>query len=137
MFGLDPTAGVGRVDSNRRRVSMAKAKQVLPFAVLPALLVPMLLAGCQTAQQALAADSDAAIHAALTRARFEMNCPAATGTVLSSTMLQPVLWGGIERAEYQIGVSGCDKRATYIVICPEDGSSCLATGNRAVPGVTN
>ena len=29
-------------------------------------------------------------------------------------MLQPVLWGGIEHAEYTIGVQGCGRRATYV-----------------------
>jgi hypothetical protein len=88
------------------------------------------LAGCQTTQQVLASDQGAAIQAAVNRGRWELECPGATGTVLSSTMLQPILWGGIERAEYQVGVAGCNKRATYIVICPQDTSGCLATGNR-------
>jgi hypothetical protein len=36
-----------------------------------------------------------------------------------------------QRAEYAIGVSGCRKRATYIVICPQDdGSSCFAGAGR-------
>ena len=34
-------------------------------------------------------------------------------------MLQPVVWGGQERAEYTVGVAGCDQRMTYIVICPQ------------------
>jgi hypothetical protein len=88
------------------------------------------IGGCQTTQQMLAADDGPAIQAAVNRGRWELECPAATGTVLSSTMLQPILWGGIERAEYQIGVSGCGKRATYVVVCPQDSSGCLATGNR-------
>jgi hypothetical protein len=106
-------------------------------AWLSPLVAVIALGGCQTTQQVLAADDEPAIHAAVTRARFEMECPSATGTVLSSTMLQPVLWGGIERAEYQIGVSGCDKRATYIVICPQDSTSCLATSNRDFPALEN
>lgn len=90
-------------------------------------------AGCQTTQQALAKDDSVAINTALQRARFEMSCPDATGTVLSSDMLQPVLWRGIERAEYQIGVSGCGKKATYVVICPEGSDDCLATANTDEP----
>ena len=64
-----------------------------------------------------------------------MSCPAATGVVLSSDMLQPVLWGGIERAEYQVGVSGCGKKATYIVVCPQDSDGCVATSNRDEPTI--
>jgi len=35
---------------------------------------------------------------------------------------------GIQRAEYTIGVKGCDKRETYVVICPEGGEGCYAAG---------
>ena len=41
-------------------------------------------------------------------------------------MLQPILWAGVERAEYMVGVSGCGKRSTYIVICPLDSDECFA-----------
>jgi hypothetical protein len=98
-----------------------------------ALAATPLLAGCQTSQQALASDQSKALDTALRRGRFEMSCPTATGTVLSSDMLQPVLWGGIERAEYQVGVSGCDKKATYIVVCPQNSDGCVATSNRDEP----
>lgn len=37
---------------------------------------------------------------------------------------------GVYRLEYTIGVSGCNQRATYLVICPEDGSGCFAAGAR-------
>lgn len=98
------------------------------LATLSLFLIP--LGGCETTQQVLAADDGAAIDAATRRGRWELECPAATGTVLSSTMLQPILWGGIERAEYQVGVAGCGKRTTYVVLCPQDSTSCMATSNR-------
>jgi hypothetical protein len=41
-----------------------------------------------------------------------MNCPQATGTVLSSNLLQPLVWNGLERAEYTVGVEGCGQRRT-------------------------
>ena len=68
---------------------------------------------------------------ALKRGQFELNCLAATASVLSSQLAQPVGNGpilrGPERAEYTIGVSGCDQRKTYVVICPQDGSGgCFA-----------
>jgi len=45
-------------------------------------------------------------------------------------MLQPVAWRGTERAEYTIGVAGCGKQKTYIVVCPLDSSA--ATPSAAV-----
>lgn len=95
------------------------------------LIVAFAVAGCQSNQQVLAGSQQEAIGVATTRAKFEFNCPQATGSVLSSEMVQPAIDGpivrGPERAEYTIGVAGCDQRKTYIVICPQDGSSgCFA-----------
>jgi len=132
-FASRHPAGVWLIRSSGG-IPMFMTKKASRWAAWLSPLVALIaLAGCQTTQQMLAADDEPAIHAAVVRGRFEMNCPGATGTVLSSTMLQPVLWGGIERAEYQIGIEGCGKRATYIVICPQDSSGCLATSNRDVP----
>ena len=75
-------------------------------------LAVLTIGGCASPQETFSKDQDKAIDAAVRRGRFEMNCPQATGTVLSSNMLQPVLWGGMERAEYTIGVEGCSKRST-------------------------
>lgn len=77
-----------------------------------------------------------AVSVAVRRGQFEMNCPAATGEVISRETIQPVVrnprWGGIDRAEYTVGVTGCGKRATYVVMCPDNGSSsnCFAAGGR-------
>jgi hypothetical protein len=87
------------------------------------------LAGCQSQGEILASDQDTAVQTALRRARFELNCPDATASVLSSEMLQPALWGGLERAEYTVGVTGCKKRAVYIVVCPQS-SGCIAASGR-------
>ena len=75
------------------------------------------LAGCQTTTDMLNATQQAAIDTALKRARFEMACPAATGSVLSRKAIDPAIAmtrftpGGPERYEYTIGVEGCGKRA--------------------------
>jgi hypothetical protein len=86
--------------------------------------------GCQTEQQLLANQQPEAIQAALARGRFDLNCPGATGTVLSSDFIQPAIQGpfvnGIQRLEYTIGVEGCDKRTTIVVMCQEGSSSCFA-----------
>jgi hypothetical protein len=89
-----------------------------------------LAAACATQQQQLDAKQDTAMQTALDRGRFDLDCPAATGTVLSRDLIQPALqgpWvGGLERVEYTIGVAGCGKRTTYIVICQEGTDTCFA-----------
>jgi hypothetical protein len=84
------------------------------------------LAGCQSQGQILANEEGVATQTAVRRGQFELGCPEATGTILSSNMLQPVLWGGEERAEYTVGVSGCGKRSVYVVVCPLGSSGCFA-----------
>ncbi len=71
------------------------------------------------------------METAVNRAKFEMNCEEASGTIISREVVQPGFqgpWGGIQRAEYTIGVAGCGKRHTYVVICPEGGDGCFAAG---------
>ena len=79
----------------------------------------------------MASMSPKAIDAAESRGRFELNCPAAKGQVLNEQDVQPeiraVRFQAPDRAVYTIGVSGCNKRATYVVVCPNDGSgNCFA-----------
>ncbi len=93
-------------------------------------LAALLLAGCQTSQQILQSEQATATQVAVSRGQFEMGCPQATGVVLSSNMLQPVAWRGMERAEYTIGVEGCGQRRTYVVICALDSPSCFAASGR-------
>lgn len=89
-----------------------------------------LVTGCVTQQQALAQRQDQATVVAERRGQFDLGCPTAKGTILSSAMLEPVAWRGVERAEYTVGVAGCGKKATYVVICPEDSSGCVAGAAR-------
>ena len=90
------------------------------------------LAGCASQEQMLDNSESMAVQTAVGRARFDMNCSSATGQVISREMVQPALRGpfvnGIPRAEFTIGVTGCDKRKSYIVICPQGGTGCFATG---------
>jgi hypothetical protein len=89
------------------------------------------LAGCQSTGQQLDTQQQQAVDTALQRLKFDMNCPSATGQVLSRQMIQPVSFRfGVERAEYTVGVEGCGQRQTIIVICPQDGSGCFAGGPR-------
>ena len=98
------------------------------------LLTALFALACQTQAQFLASKQSTAMQTALTRARFEMNCPDANGEVLSSEVVQPALQGpyvaGIQRAEFTIGVAGCGERNTYVVACPEGGEGCFALDSR-------
>jgi len=90
-------------------------------------------AGCMSQAKFLDSKQATAMQTATSRGQFEMNCPAATGTILSREVVQPVLQGpwvgaGIQRAEYTVGVAGCGRRTTFVVICPEEGDGCFATG---------
>jgi hypothetical protein len=96
------------------------------------LLMFAALSACQSNQQVLAGSQQQAIQVAVNRGQFEMNCPQATGTVLSSEVVQPPIGPlgrsiGVERAEYTVGVAGCNQRRAYVVSCPQDGSNgCFA-----------
>ena len=88
--------------------------------------------GCTTDAQYMQKLQPQAVQTAVNRGKVEMACQQVTGEVISEDMLQPAIQGfyargGPERAEYTIGVSGCNQRQTYIVICPQDGSGgCFA-----------
>src|SRR5215469_1563893 len=96
------------------------------------LLILLSSSGCNSQNQMLDSDQAMAMQTAVSRARFDMNCPSATGQIISREVVQPALQGpfvnGIERAEFTVGVSGCERRKSYIVICPEGGNGCFATG---------
>ena len=100
--------------------------------VLLALIAVTVAAGCATQQQFLQSKQDMAVQTALNRGKFEMNCQEATAVIISREVVQPALQGpwvnGIQRAEYTIGVTGCGKRMTFIVVCPDGGEGCFATG---------
>src|SRR6184192_689579 len=91
---------------------------------------------CQTQQQMVQSQQGMAVQTALNRARFDMNCSSATGQVLSTNVSQPAVQGrfasayGVQRFEYTIGVTGCGKRRTYIVVCPQGGGGCFAAPGR-------
>jgi len=104
---------------------------------LPLALVSVLIAaGCQTQAQIVDSMQPDAVHVAQRRGAFEMNCPAATAEVLSKEMIQsPVMnprFAPPQRAEYTVGVSGCGQRSTYLVVCADGGTGCVAAGSRNV-----
>jgi len=97
-----------------------------------AIIVAVAVTGCASQQQFLNTMQPTAMQTATAKGQFELNCPAAQPVLISREVVQPTLqgpWvGGIQRAEYTVGVEGCGRRQTYIVVCPEGGSGCFATG---------
>ena len=96
------------------------------------LMATLVVAGCASQAQFLEGKQAMAMQTAVSRGQFEMNCPAATGTLLSKEAVQPALQGplvaGLQRAEFTVGVAGCGKRTTFVVICPDEGDGCFAAG---------
>ena len=94
----------------------------------------VMVCACQSQQQVVDEMQADATQVAQRRGAFELNCPAATATVLSKEMIQTAItnprWAPPERAEYTIGVSGCGKQATYLVVCAAGGTGCVAAGAR-------
>jgi len=90
----------------------------------------VMVTACPSQTQTLASKQGAAMEAALQRGRFELNCPSATATVLSSDFIQPAIqgpWvGGLQRAEYTVGVEGCNQRTTFVVLCQVGTDTCFA-----------
>jgi hypothetical protein len=94
------------------------------------LVTTVVVAACATQTQMLDTKQDMAMQTALTRGKFDLSCPDATAQILSREVTQPAVqspWiSGIQRAEYTVGVEGCGKRQTYLVLCPQGGESCFA-----------
>jgi hypothetical protein len=74
------------------------------------------------------APSRVTVGAEANRAHF----PTATAQIMSNEMIQSEIvdprWAPSQCAEYTVGVSGCEKRATYLVVCAESGTGCVAAG---------
>ena len=96
------------------------------------LIAASALTGCVSQTQFLDSKQGMAIQTATGKAQFELNCQETQASVISREVIQPVLQGpfmnGIQRAEFTIGVRGCDKKAMFVVICPDGGEGCFAAG---------
>lgn len=98
-------------------------------ASLAGLALPLILSACATEAEFLAQNAPSALNTALSRGRFELNCPQATGTVLSQKVTyinglgMGMGGGGYEWTEYTIGVRGCGKQAVYETMC-RDQDNC-------------
>ena len=100
--------------------------------VLGGLVLAAGICACQSQQQMVDEMQTDATQVAKQRGKFELNCPTATASILSKEMIQSEVmnprWAPPQRAEYTVGVAGCEKRATYLVVCAEGGTGCIAAG---------
>src|SRR5262249_48583935 len=101
---------------------------------LSTVVISMTFCGCQSQQQMVDEMQADATQVAKQRGKFELNCPTATASVLGKEMIQSEIvnprWP--QRAEYTVGVSGCNNCATYLVVCAEGGTGCVAAGAQNV-----
>jgi hypothetical protein len=101
---------------------MLKAKFLMFFVALAA-------AGCMTESQFLASRQPSAMQVAVSRGQSEMNCPSATGEMLSQEFTQaiqaPIVQAGYSGL-FTVGVDGCGQRRVYQVFCAMEGDSCTA-----------
>jgi len=96
---------------------------------LLAIAIAFLAAACASQSQFLAEKQPIAVQTALRRGEFDLNCQTTTAEVLSADYIQPPggrYNSGITRAAYTIGVMGCDKRDSYVVICADGTDTCFA-----------
>ena len=99
-----------------------------PLTML-ALITLLVSTGCTTQAQFLASKQPTAMQAAVSRGQSEMNCPSATGEVLSQEFTQavqaPIVQAGYSGL-FTVGVTGCGQRRIYQVFCAMQGDSCTA-----------
>ena len=91
--------------------------------------IALVTGACANQSQFLAQKQPIATDTALRRGQFDLNCPTAKAEVLSADYVQAPggpYYSGVTRAAYTVGVSGCDKRESYIVICAEGTDTCFA-----------
>lgn len=95
------------------------------------------LSACVTDAEFLAQNSPAAIQAAESRGKFELNCPDVTSSILSQKIDEAVtVRAGYSWAEYTIGIRGCGKQAVYITICrDQDNCNALAQTGRVLDSI--
>lgn len=102
-------------------MKLASSSAVLTFCAT------LVIGGCASQSGFISGKQDPAIQSALARGRFDLTCPNATASVISSNYLPKAEsgdWKGLERAEFTIGVVGCDKKAAYVVTCPDKSDTC-------------
>ena len=96
----------------------------------------LVLAGCATSDDMVQVRQPQGVDAALAAARRDMSCPAATGKVVESHVIDPMTphtprygYGAPDRYQYTVAVDGCGKSDTYTSVCTE-GQGCVAARAR-------
>ena len=113
MTRLQPCSGPGESRPLRTRLLRCGSAVVL-----------LLASGCVSP---VVQNVPGAMHAAQSRARFELNCPDVQATVLSQKIVQG--WR-TEGSEYTIGVRGCGRQTVYVTYCLDE-SNCNALSQGA------
>lgn len=93
------------------------------------------LAGCQTTEQTLDTQQEAATAVAAKRGQFETSCAEASASVLSRNLVrapqdQRQMTSVPNVTQYTVGVSGCGQRSVYTVLCQVGSSSCTVVEAR-------
>lgn len=91
-----------------------------------------ILAACQSTADYIATTQPKAISTAEGRGRLDLNCPSAKGAVMGEQDVSPAVGLNMpSRAVFTIRVAGCEKLATYVIACPDDGSGkCFVADSR-------
>jgi hypothetical protein len=102
---------------------------------LPLAVALLTVAGCQTTEQTLDAQQEAAVNVAAKRGQFESACSDASATVLSRNLVRApqddVRMSSVpDVTQYTVGVTGCGLRSVYTVLCQVGSSSCTVVEAR-------
>jgi hypothetical protein len=115
-----------------KKTGMSLALMALAYTAL------VFTARCASQSEILAKQQPIALQTAIKRGQFDLNCPEATGEVLSSDYIQPAVQGGrwmaaegVTRLEYTVGVQGCGKKEVFVVMCQYGTSTCFASNSHA------
>jgi hypothetical protein len=97
------------------------------------LFAAIALQGCAS-QSVTSATRPVAIESAETRARYDLQCPDAKGTVVASKVIPPATapkpLGGrdtYQHAEFSVGIAGCGEARTIPVTCSQEDSCFTGT----------
>lgn len=85
----------------------------------------LLVGGCASGPPFVDQMQSTAMGKAERRGQFELSCQAATGQVINREELAPMAFGGPTRAQYTIGVTGCGKKMTVVVLCSQNNNQCV------------
>jgi hypothetical protein len=98
------------------------------FWLVPSILT--VLSGCVSSEaQVLSTNEPLAMQSALTRGRLDLSCASLEAALISRQIAKPAVNDPLNTGEweavYTIGVTGCDRQATYRIVCPI-GARCVA-----------